>query len=132
MTAKQKFGVSRRLRVFSASKFESQSKRRRERVLSGSVKWGRWTFDPSDNTIEIRPRGYWFELSRLDSSTAVLDFIAQVSGKAWATNADVGALVRCLDELLRLQKTMCGGGMNGAPGKRLSEADIHRELRAHY
>ena len=53
----------------------------------------------------------------MTTSAAVLDWIAQISQKAWATPKVVGDLVRLLDALLDLQANYCSSGseQNSAP-----------------
>lgn len=55
--------------------------------------------------------GYEVDLERMNSSATVLDWIAQVSGKERGfTVSDVGWLVRALDDLIGLQRRVCGMG----------------------
>lgn len=43
------------------------------------------------------------------ASAPVLDWIAQLSMKAWASREDIGYLVEALDDIFGLQAAFCGG-----------------------
>jgi len=83
---------------------------RRDRVRAGKVRWGKWRFRPDNLTVE-HDDGYYIDLERMHNSAGVLDWIAQVAGKELRfTAADVGHLVRALDELIELQAHVCSFG----------------------
>lgn len=94
--------------------WECQGRRcedRRSAVLRGEVTWGPWKFEPSDPpSLVYQPTGYWLDVGRFRTSGNVLDAIAQLSGKTWMTEEQLGHLVRALDEILKLQQNYCGGG----------------------
>lgn len=54
---------------------------------------------------------YRVELADCGEGLAVLDWILQVSHKAWANDQVLADLVRGLDRILDPQRTMCGGAM---------------------
>ncbi len=58
---------------------------------------------------------YEVNLDQCDTSAGVLDWIAQLAGKTWVTNDDLGDLVRALDEILDFQASLCGGGKGHGP-----------------
>jgi len=77
--------------------------------LNGDT-WGKWIFNAENRTIEyITPEHYYIDLDRCRSAAAVLDCLAQVSMKTWCSAEDAGNLLRALDDILHLQRTMCGG-----------------------
>ena len=60
-------------------------------------------------------KGYDITLPALTTSAQVLDAIAQVNTKTWATPKVVGDLVRLLDALLHFQGNYCGSGFEHGP-----------------
>lgn len=102
--------------------------------------WGRWTFDPVGTTLHHADAGYHFDVTLCRDSASVLDWVVQVSQKAWATPEDIGHLVRSIDALFRLQAVACGEGRNrafdpdrGHEGQSLRHSDVQsdgRELTA--
>ena len=75
-----------------------------------------WRYDREDRVVVYTPAGndpparYDILLEGMTTSAAVLDWIAQVSRKTWATPRVVGDLVRLLDALLDLQANYCSSG----------------------
>lgn len=73
-----------------------------------------WKVNPETLVLYIDQEGdrsyYELDLERFTSSAAVLDSIAQVSGKPWLDDAAIGALVRKLDRIFNLQGSFCSGG----------------------
>jgi hypothetical protein len=60
-------------------------------------RWGRWTWHAPSRVLSIDADGaYEIDLDRCTSPMSDLDWILHLAGKTWATNADVGALVRAL------------------------------------
>ena len=79
------------------------------------LRWGLWSLDAGSYVLNHDgPVGYWVDLERCGSSAEVLDWIVQVSHKAWADSHDVAMLVAALDAVLRLQKIACGSGVDHA------------------
>jgi hypothetical protein len=72
-----------------------------------------WNYNPRTLTLRLNQRP-WYEidLERCRTSAEVLDWIAQVAGKTWATDEILGALVRRLNELLYLQELLCPCGQD--------------------
>lgn len=89
--------------------------------LSGILSTNVWTYSPDafllTYPIHGDPEGPRYEvaLNEMPDSAAVLDWIAQVSRKAWATPRIVGDLVLLLDAVLDLQSSYCG--QSARPGK---------------
>jgi hypothetical protein len=76
--------------------------------------FGGWTFYRDNLTLYYKPEDYEVDLERCRTTGEVLDWIAQVQGKAWATPQVVGELVQALCELLDPQATMCSMGKSGS------------------
>ena len=88
--------------------------------------WGGWTLSRG-GCLAFVDRGcaYDWETSRLTSSAAVLNCIAQVSHKPWATDAVLAGLVRALDDLLNVQTTLCSCGQDTT----LTKSEIRERVR---
>lgn len=77
-------------------------------------------YEPSNLTIQFHEDGRWvyeIDCEDLTTSARVLDWVAQLSRKTWMSDADLGRLVRLLDELLDLQASLCGFGEEHGPVK---------------
>jgi hypothetical protein len=70
-------------------------------------------------------------LERCATAAAVLDWIMQVAGKAWTTDAITGALVRALDDLLDPQTRLCRMAMNGEHGRPVGLANAAELFATH-
>jgi hypothetical protein len=78
--------------------------------MSPSV-YGEWTIDY--HRAQLRHvSGYPIALDEATTSAQVLDWIAQVSHKNWATPKTVGELVTLFDAILQLQANLCSGGQH--------------------
>jgi hypothetical protein len=88
--------------------------------------WGPWVLD--GETYVLRnvetPHGYEVDLERCLDSAQVLDWLAQVAGKTWATPEVLAGLVHALDDVLALQTNLCGSGI----GKRTSSGHVRRRV----
>ena len=89
--------------------------------LSG--RYAPWGYDPSIRVI-YHEDGYEIDLEKCTSSAGVLDWMAQLSGKGWVTDEDLGKLFRLFNSLLSLQSNFCSGGREMSP-------DI-QEILEHY
>ena len=73
-----------------------------------SSDWGGWRLKGLELTYPAYPGGgYPIDLERFTTSAAMLNMIAQVARKEWATDKCLAGLVRALDDLLRPQATLC-------------------------
>lgn len=81
------------------------------------TRWGPWTYLAATKELK-HDHHYFVDLEDMETSAAVLDWIAQVAGKGWITDADLGALVRGIDALLHLQSTRCSDGIEQHPPRR--------------
>lgn len=69
--------------------------------LRDGDRWGAWIYRAGPGVLDFQrdpPRGARFEVDLAQAMTpaTVLDWLFRLSGKPWATDADVGALVRAL------------------------------------
>jgi len=76
-----------------------------------------WSFNEDALQLELNYKDdnghiheYQVSLRDCCNSAQILDWIAQVADKTWASNELIGELVRYLDYLLHLQASVCGGG----------------------
>lgn len=75
-----------------------------------------WRYHSENYTLcWVGSGGYEIDLERLTHSAEVLDSIAQIAGKVWATPEVIGDLVFSLDFLLSLQGRYCSGGKDRGP-----------------
>ena len=70
-------------------------------------RWGQWRYNASNLTVEYidydpQKKGavaYYVDLERCGTAGDILDWIIQVSEKAWTRPQDIGHLVQALNEL---------------------------------
>lgn len=80
----------------------------------------RWVLDPESLALVLgdSTTGRWVyevDLERCTTSALVLDQIAQVAGKGWASDKVLARLVRALNDVLKLQANLCGSGRERGP-----------------
>jgi hypothetical protein len=72
-------------------------------------KWDDWRLK-SSNLVYFHPAYkrdiYWIPLDQCTSSAEVLDWIMQLAGKTWASNACLGGLIHALDNILKPQQPL--------------------------
>ncbi len=78
--------------------------------------FGGWRLDREAHCF-IPDAAPWYAvpLERCRTSAQVLDWLAQIAPKRWATDSVLAGLVRILDDTLRLQARLCGGGVEHGP-----------------
>lgn len=96
-----------------------------KRKVPARTRWGPWRRSGQYLVTEAGGYEYAISLSTCTSSAQVLDWIAQIAMKTWASDAVVAELVRALDDLLHLQGRLCGSGQD----KRLTKTEIRTMLR---
>ena len=74
-------------------------------------RWGPWSFKRSNLTL-VHDDGYEVDVERCTNSAQTLDWIAQIANKKTHTVESVGHFVRAINDLLRLQETVCGSGVD--------------------
>lgn len=96
-------------------------------------RWGDWEWDAERLVLFHRVRHFEVDLERMNTSAAVLDWICQVSKKAWASPKDVGDLVQAVDDLLCPQENLCSWCMSRGGqgwGKQFNAAEYMRTRRS--
>jgi len=84
-------------------------------VIRDGYRWGNWVFNENDLTLNYklnRPGSracYEIDLERMDSASEVVDWLAQVSTKAWCSPEDVGQLLLALNTIFNLQANLVHG-----------------------
>lgn len=79
-------------------------------------KWGHWHLRLE--TLELVYRNdsgfaeYVLDLEDCYDCASTMDWVAQVEDKEWTSEADVGALVSALNDLIGLQENLCGGSVD--------------------
>jgi len=58
---------------------------------------------------------YEVDLERCATSAQVLNWIAQVATKQWASDEILAGLVRAINDVLKLQANLCGSGRERGP-----------------
>jgi hypothetical protein len=72
-----------------------------------------WKYRKSNRTLTLAMKpGYEVDLDRCTTSAQVLDWIAQVAKKTWATRKIIADLVLMLDRCLDLQANICSWGID--------------------
>jgi len=86
---------------------------KRPKYEDGHV-WGRWRYQFSNLTLNLMEEDkllYEVDLERCNDSAQILNKIAQVAERVFATPEDIGYLVLALNDLSgRLQSKVCGTG----------------------
>jgi len=101
------------------------SKKRFKAKLKTS--WGRWHLNTDILSLEHSVIDYGVDLRRCNSSAEILDWIIQISQKTWASNADIGNLVRALDDIFDIQGHFCGNGRDKEnSGEKIAKEYIRR------
>jgi len=85
--------------------------RRKHRSVGG------WVVDRKHLSLTFAGKGIWYQidLERCRTSAEVLDWICQIGGKAWATDAIIAGLVRALNYFLHPQANLCSFGHERGP-----------------
>jgi hypothetical protein len=87
--------------------------------------WGPWTLDRDVLVLNLEIDGGWryeVDLERCPTAAAVLDWLAQIEGKRWATTDVLGHLVSALCDLLEPQARLCSWGMSRRESESSEEA----------
>lgn len=73
-----------------------------------NVRWGKWSFNKKNLTLEHDNRYYYVDLEKINSSSAMLDIIFQIQGKKWVDSDNTTLdLLRALNEILCPQGNYC-------------------------
>ena len=94
---------------------------------------GMWELDKEALVLTLHYLGaphYEVALRRCSTSAEILDWIAQVSAKSWATPEIIGELVLTLNDFLKLQANFCSCGTEvGHKSASKIKAIIHERAR---
>jgi hypothetical protein len=75
---------------------------------------GPWKIDPKTLVIEHDgAKHYGVDMEEMTDSAGTLDWIMQLAKKTWISAADLGILVRLIDQVLEPQAGMCSMGVDG-------------------
>jgi hypothetical protein len=74
--------------------------------------YGPWKFDARKLTLTHIKEDYEVNVTDMTNSAKMLDWIFQVSNKAWCSREDAGHLLDALDNLLDPQANLCSFGEN--------------------
>jgi hypothetical protein len=89
-------------------------------------KWNGWRLEGVELVYPAYVGGvYPIDLETCNRSSEVLDWIAQITGKEWATDECIAGLVRALDDILDLQANLCSRGDD----KHLTVEQIRKRVR---
>jgi len=89
--------------------------------------WDLWWLKLSNYTLVLgRNERYELDLERCRTSAEMLDWIAQLAHKSWATPAILSGAVHALDDVLEPQRNLCGFGVS----KRLSRSTVRKLVDA--
>jgi hypothetical protein len=84
--------------------------------MKKQIRWGPWCLDKGSIDLVLRDdegrEMYWFSLAGLTDSAEVLDCIAQIAMKTWATDVVLASLVRALCDILEPQARLCCSGQH--------------------
>jgi hypothetical protein len=92
-------------------------------ALKPEPRWGPWRL----KSYSLAHDRYWVDLERCCSSAQVLDWLAQVAGKSWATDEVLAGLVRALNDVLYLQANVCSWGIDHS----LTKAQVRKLVRTY-
>ena len=77
-----------------------------------------WQLDKKNMVLTLRiPPFYEVDLEWMKTSAEILDWVAQVNAKSWATVEIIGQLFKAIDHILQFQANYCSGGKERAPLK---------------
>jgi hypothetical protein len=71
------------------------------------MKWGKWILKPSTLVLAHDEPYYEIDLEEIHSSAAILDWIFQIRGKAWADANTMYDLLCAVDDILHPQANYC-------------------------
>jgi len=95
-------------------------KKRETKKFPKDIGWGRWVFNLEALSLITKDtksdRTYYLALSTCNSSSQILDWIANFLEKDWTSNQDMGDLIQALNELLDFQMNFVGNGIDESRG----------------
>lgn len=84
----------------------------REQVPHDGQRWGQWRFDEQSGALEYEDGNtrVRIDLSAIDGSARVLDWIFWLSGHDWYTRHDLADLIQAFDEIFYPRANLCPNG----------------------
>lgn len=93
-----------------------------EEILSLKIKkrdqFGPWKVNRSEQVLVHEKYHYEIDLEEIKTCAQLADWIFQITAKSWATNNDLGWLLRALEQELQPQARMCSYGIEQHKSKR--------------
>lgn len=77
--------------------------------MTNCTKWGEWELNSQSNTLYFK-RTYEIDLSLINSSAAILDWIFQIKIKPWGNPEILFDLITAFDDIFNPQANFCSGG----------------------
>ncbi|MFC1907654.1 hypothetical protein ACFLW8_06175 [Chloroflexota bacterium] len=104
----------------------------RKKALAGQARWGAWWYDPKNLTLDIRTEmtgsakyiSYSVDLERCNNSSQILDWLLQMSGKAWCSKEQIGYLLQAIHDLADLYGVIGNSHFN--MGEHLSRKGLRK------
>jgi hypothetical protein len=85
------------------------------KAVKARAAWGPWVYESEANRLVHAETQYDIWMGRCGTSAEVLDWIMQITNKAWADERTVAGLCRALNDLLCPQATLCSNGLERGP-----------------
>ncbi len=85
----------------------------REQVPHDSHRWGQWRFDEKTCRLQYEDEGtcaLGIDLTTIDGSARMLDWIFWMSGHEWYTRQDLADLIQAFDDIFYPRANLCPGG----------------------
>lgn len=84
----------------------------REQVPHDGQRWGRWRFDQKAGRLEYEDGngGLAIDLTTIDRSARMLDWIFWLRGHDWYTRHDLADLIQAFDEIFYPRANLCPNG----------------------
>lgn len=84
----------------------------REQVPHDGQHWGQWRFDEKGHGLEYEDgnNGVRIDLTMIDGSARMLDWIFWLSAHEWYTRHDLADLIEAFDDIFYPRANLCPGG----------------------
>jgi hypothetical protein len=88
----------------------------REQVPHDGQRWGQWRFDERPRWLmyDDDEASVCIDLTTIDGSARMLDWIFWLSGHAWYTRQDLADLIRAFDDIFYPRANLCPNGQDQA------------------
>lgn len=80
--------------------------------LHDGQRWGQWRFDEETCELEYEDSNNRFriDLTTIDGSARILDWIFWLSGHEWCTRQDLAGLIQAFDDIFYSRANLCSKG----------------------